>query len=140
MVCIEHSHKNYLRGGYTSYRQRPQNVSPSIFAFFFFCDKDAVHLRVPYSEQAPCCSTGHMPRVASSVEIIRMSWADSLIATAAWHSCALRRFCRYMHYKLELQDRNTVYLLKRIVLTTIFYYSIVSLGDVSVFPLISRCK
>lgn len=64
---------------------------------------------------------GHRPRLASSVKIMRISWADSLIATAAWHTCALCRFCGYVHYELELQDRNTVYLVRRIVLIAVFY-------------------
>lgn len=142
MDGIEHSHKNYLRGGNTSYSQWPQDVQSFnllIFVFFFLGEKNAI-ISECHSEKAVCCSTGPMPRIVSSVEITRISWADSLIGTSAWHSSALCGFCRYIHYELELQDRNTVYLLKRTALTTIFYYLVVSLENVSVYHWESRCK
>lgn len=109
------------------------------FFIFFLGGKDAVISECHISEQAICFSTQHGARLASSVEIMRISWADSLIATAAWHACALCRFCGYMHYELELQNRNKVYLLKRIVLITIFY-SVFFTGRCLSLPFDNRCK
>lgn len=150
-----HASNNNVNNGL--YRAKPQKLSErwkhflqsvtsrcSVFqssysCFFFLGEKNAI-ISECHSEKAVCCSTGPMPRIVSSVEITRISWADSLIGTSAWHSSALCGFCRYIHYELELQDRNTVYLLKRTPLTTIFYYLVVSLENVSVYHWESRCK
>lgn len=98
-------------------RELQMLVFQSSHPFFLFLVKRILYISEYHIVNKQYAAS--LPRLASSVGIIRISWADSLIATAAWHSCSLCRVCRYMHYKLELQDINTVYLLKRIVLTTI---------------------